>query len=76
MRFGCYGVKSGHTESFIAGDRERPIIDGGRAKEKTHRSGFFTQLKDIEYLFHRRVFKAVGRITIDPMRKSAITTPC
>ena len=24
MGFGCYGVKSGHTESFIAGDRERP----------------------------------------------------
>ena len=27
MRFGCYGVRSGHTESFIAGDRERPIGD-------------------------------------------------
>jgi len=29
MRFGCYGVRSGHTESFIAGDRERPkaVID-------------------------------------------------
>ena len=40
MRFGCYGVKSGHTESFIAGDRERPIRDGGQ-KAKTRRSGSF-----------------------------------
>ena len=71
-----YWLVIDHPSELIPAGRVRPIIDGGRAKEKTHRSGFFTQLKDIEYLFHRRVFKAVGRITIDPMRKSAITTPC
>ena len=27
MRFGCYGVRSGHTESFIAGDITRTITD-------------------------------------------------
>ena len=29
MGFGSYGVRSGHTKSFIAGDRERPkaVID-------------------------------------------------
>jgi len=32
MGFGCYGVKSGHTESFIAGDRERPTTDAQMKK--------------------------------------------
>ena len=39
MRFGYYGVRSGHTESFIAGDRERPIADGGyKAKTRKKRA--------------------------------------
>ena len=37
MRFGCYGVRSGHTESFIAGDRERPKAGGN---EKPPEGGF------------------------------------
>ena len=37
MRFGCYGVRSGHTESFIAGDRERPKAGD---KRKTTRRWF------------------------------------
>ena len=55
MRFGCYGVRSGHTESFIAGDRERPTTS---ALSIESHSQLYVKMRIIliKFIWHLRCF--------------------